>query len=92
MKHGGGIVCFELIGGLESSFKFLNELKLISLTANLGDSRTIATHPASTTHSKLSENERISLGITDSLIRISVGLENADDILNDLRNSLNKLS
>lgn len=88
MKDGGGIVCFELKGGVDSGRNFLNSLKLLSLTANLGDTRSIASHPASTTHGKLSEPERLSVNITPGLIRISVGLENRDDVLNDILQAL----
>ena len=88
MSAGGGIVCFEIKGGLESGRKFLNALKMISMTANLGDSRTIASHPASTTHSKLSEAERTKVGITPGLIRISAGLEHTDDIIRDIFQAL----
>ena len=88
MKNGGGIVCFELKGGLEAGRKFLDNLKMLSLTANLGDTRSIASHPASTTHAKLTEAERATVGITPGLIRISVGLEHRDDILNDIKNGL----
>ncbi|MEO7961316.1 MAG: aminotransferase class I/II-fold pyridoxal phosphate-dependent enzyme [Ginsengibacter sp.] len=91
MSNGGGLVCFELKGGLESGKKFLNKLEMLSLTANLGDSRSIATHPASTTHSKLTEEERLKVDITPGLIRISVGLEYAEDILNDILQSLEKV-
>jgi O-succinylhomoserine sulfhydrylase len=89
MKQGGGIVTFELKGGIQQGQHFLNHLKMISLTANLGDSRTIATHPASTTHAKLSLLERQAVGITDGLIRISVGLEHIDDIIQDVELGLN---
>jgi O-succinylhomoserine sulfhydrylase len=89
MKNGGGIVCFELKGGLEAGKKFLNGLKLLSLTANLGDTRSIASHPASTTHAKLSEAERNAVNITPGLIRISVGLEHPDDVLEDILQALN---
>ena len=89
MKNGGGIVCFELKGGLEAGRKFLNQIKMLSLTANLGDTRSIASHPASTTHAKLSEAERQATGITPGLIRISVGLEHRDDILADILQALN---
>ena len=91
MKSGGGIVCFELKGGIESGRKFMNALQMITLTANLGDTRTIASHPASTTHAKLSEAERLAVGITPGLIRISVGLEHVDDILADIEQALDKL-
>ena len=88
MKAGGGIVCFEINGGIESGKKFLNALQLLSMTANLGDSRSIASHPASTTHSKLKEEERLAVGITPGLIRISAGLEYADDIIADIKQAL----
>lgn len=88
MQNGGGIICFELKGGLESGRKFLNALQMLSLTANLGDSRSIASHPASTTHAKLTEAERLAVGITPGLIRISVGLEHKDDILKDIEQAL----
>jgi O-succinylhomoserine sulfhydrylase len=88
MKNGGGIVCFELKGGLEAGRKFLDSLQMLSLTANLGDTRSIASHPASTTHAKLTEEERLAVNITPGLIRISVGLEHVDDILNDIVQAL----
>ncbi|WP_207435294.1 trans-sulfuration enzyme family protein [Sabulibacter ruber] len=88
MQNGGGLFCFELKGGLESGRKFLDSLQLMSLTANLGDTRSIASHPASTTHAKLTEEERQAVSITPGLIRISVGLEYADDILNDILQAL----
>ena len=89
MRQGGNIVAFEIIGGAQEGNKFLNKIKLCSLSANLGDSRTIVTHPASTTHSKLSEKDRLETGITGGLVRVSVGLENVDDIINDLEQALN---
>jgi O-succinylhomoserine sulfhydrylase len=90
MSNGGGIVTFELKGGIESGRKFLNALQMLSMTNNLGDSRSIASHPASTTHSKLTEEERQAVGITPGLIRISVGLEHPEDILNDIKQALDK--
>ncbi len=90
MTNGGGIFCFELKGGMNSGKKFLDALELLTLTANLGDSRSIASHPASTTHAKLSEAERLAVGITPGLIRISVGLEHPEDILGDLRQALDR--
>jgi O-succinylhomoserine sulfhydrylase len=90
MSMGGGIVSFEIKGGIESGRKFLDALQMCSLTANLGDTRTIATHPASTTHAKLSEEERLSVGITPGLVRISVGLENIIDIVSDIEQALEK--
>ena len=88
MSSGGGIVTFELKGGIEAGRKFLNNLRMLSMTNNLGDSRSIASHPASTTHSKLTEAERQGVGITPGLIRISVGLEHPEDILADIRQAL----
>jgi O-succinylhomoserine sulfhydrylase len=88
MKNGGGLLCFELRGGLESGIKFLDSLKMLSRTANLGDTRSIASHPASTTHAKLTEEERLAVNITPGLIRISCGLEQRDDILNDIVQAL----
>jgi O-succinylhomoserine sulfhydrylase len=88
MKNGGGIVCFELKGGLEAGRSFLDKLTMLSLTANLGDTKSIASHPASTTHAKLSEAERMAVNITPGLIRISAGLEDKDDILDDILQAL----
>jgi len=88
MTNGGGIVTFDLKGGVGAGRKFLNNLKMLSMTNNLGDSRSIASHPASTTHSKLTEAERQEVGITPGLIRISIGLEHPDDILEDIIQAL----
>lgn len=88
MKLGGNIIAFEVKGGVEGGRAFLNKIKVLSLSANLGDTRTIVTHPASTTHSKLSTEDRMETGITDGLVRISVGLEHTDDIINDLNQAL----
>jgi O-succinylhomoserine sulfhydrylase len=88
MRYGGGIVTFEIKGGISAGRKFLDSLQLFSLTANLGDTRSIATHPASTTHSKLSPEERLEVGITDGLVRLSIGLENCEDIWRDVEQGL----
>ncbi|WP_435624788.1 trans-sulfuration enzyme family protein [Flagellimonas sp.] len=88
MKAGGCVVAFEVKGGLEAGKKFFDKIQLLSLSANLGDSRSIVTHPASTTHSKLSTEERASVGISDGMVRISVGLEHIDDIINDINQAL----
>ena len=90
MSNGGGIVTFEIKNGVEGGRKFLNALQMLSMTNNLGDSRSIASHPASTTHSKLTDQERADVGITPGLIRISVGLEHPDDILDDILQALKK--
>ncbi|MGC4022082.1 MAG: aminotransferase class I/II-fold pyridoxal phosphate-dependent enzyme [Cyclobacteriaceae bacterium] len=88
MRLGGGIVTFEIKGGIDMGRKFLNSLKMLSHSANLGDTRSIATHPASTTHSKLTDAERAAVGITPGLIRVSVGLENAEDIIKDIQQAI----
>lgn len=92
LKKGGGIVAAIIKGNRkEDGAKFLNQLDLFSLTANLGDTRSIATHPSSTTASKLSPEQKAEVGISDGLIRLSIGLENINDILQDLDQSLNQL-
>lgn len=88
MKLGGNIVAFEIKNGIEGGRNFLDKIQMCSLSANLGDTRTIVTHPASTTHSKLSNDERNEVGITAGLVRCSVGLENVDDIIADLKQAL----
>lgn len=88
MILGGNIVAFEIKGGLEAGRMFLDKIKLCSLSPNLGDTRTIVTHPASTTHSKLSVDERLAVSITDGLVRVSVGLETVKDIIADLEQAL----
>ncbi len=91
MAQGGGIVTCEFAGGKPACFAFINHLTIPSITANLGDARTIVTHPASTTHSKMSPEERDRIGITDGTLRISVGLEAVDDLLEDMENALDRL-
>ena len=88
MKAGGTIVAFEVKGGLDAGRKFFDAIKLLSLSANLGDSRSIVTHPASTTHSKLSLTEREAVNITDGTVRVSVGLEHIEDIIADIKQAL----
>jgi len=88
MRLGGGVVTLEIKGGIERGRKFLNALKMISHSANLGDTRTIATHPSSTTHSKLSDEERAVVGITPGLIRVSVGLEAMEDVIGDIKQAI----
>ncbi|APG60285.1 trans-sulfuration enzyme family protein [Christiangramia salexigens] len=89
MRLGGNIVAFQLKGGIESGRRFIDNLKLCSRSANLGDTRTIVTHPASTTHSKLSDEELEAAGISKGLVRVSAGLEHIDDIIKDMKNALN---
>jgi O-succinylhomoserine sulfhydrylase len=90
MKKGGGILSFIIKGGIEAGRRFLDAIEMVSLSANLGDSRTIVTHPASTTHARLTEEERLEVGIKPGLIRISVGLEHIDDITEDIRKALER--
>ena len=89
MSLGGNIVAFEIKGGIDAGRKFLDSIKMCSLSANLGDTRTIVTHPSSTTHGSLSEEDRLEVGITDGLVRVSVGLENILDIIEDIEQALN---
>jgi len=88
MSQGGGIITLTVKGGVSRAQKFIDQLRMISVTSNLGDTRSIITHPASTTHSKLTEEERLSVGITPGLVRLSVGLEHADDIIQDIDRAL----
>ncbi|WP_420855876.1 trans-sulfuration enzyme family protein [Zobellia amurskyensis] len=88
MKAGGCVVAFEVKGGVEAGQKFFDSIKMLSLSANLGDARSIVTHPASTTHSKLSVEERAETGVTDGMVRVSVGLEHIDDIIADISQAL----
>ena len=88
MKLGGNVVAFEIKGGIEAGRTFLDNIKMCSLSANLGDTRTIVTQPSSTTHGRLSEEDRLEVGITDGLVRVSVGLENVEDIIEDIEQAL----
>jgi O-succinylhomoserine sulfhydrylase len=90
MTGGGAILSFKLEGGLEQGRRFLDAVEMCSLTANLGDTRTIVSHPTSTTHAKLTEEERLAVGITPGLVRISVGLEHPEDVIADIRQALEK--
>ena len=90
MSQGGGIVTLNLEGGISRAQRFIDQLQMISITANLGDSRSIITHPASTTHSKLTEEERKKVGIHPGLIRLSVGLEHPEDIVKDVERALER--
>ena len=92
MSQGGGIVVLELTGGLDAGRRFLDAVQMVSHSANLGDTRTIVTHPASTTHSRLTSAERAAVGISDGLIRVSVGLEHVADIIADLEQALTRVN
>jgi O-succinylhomoserine sulfhydrylase len=90
MTRGGGLVTFDIKGGIEFAKKFLDALQMIKLTSNLGDTRSIASHPASTTHAKLTPEEQLAVAITPGLVRISVGLEDIEDIKADILQALEK--
>ncbi|MDZ7907308.1 MAG: O-succinylhomoserine sulfhydrylase [Gemmobacter sp.] len=88
MGSGGTMVAFDIKGGKEAAFRFMNALEIIKISNNLGDAKSIATHPATTTHQRLPQDQKDSLGITPGLIRLSVGLEDADDLIADLKRAL----
>ena len=85
---GGPLVSFELKGGQEAAFAFMNKLSIVKICNNLGDAKSLITHPVTTTHQRLSDEERAELGITPALVRLSVGLEDARDLLEDLERAL----
>ena len=91
MRHGGGVVTFEVAGGIDGGTRFLDGLSMITRSSNLGDARSIATHPATTTHSKLTEAERQAVGITPGLVRVSIGLETVTDIIADITQALDSV-
>ena len=88
MSGGSTLVAFEVAGEKQAAFKLVNALQTIKISNNLGDAKSLITHPATTTHRNLSEEDRIELGITDGLLRLSVGLEHSDDLLEDLAAAL----
>ena len=88
MKSGGALIAFEVKNNKEDCFKFLNNLQLIDISNNLGDAKSLITHPATTTHSNIEERERLNLGINNNMLRLSVGLEDVDDLISDISNSL----
>lgn len=90
-KDFGGLLSFEVAGGRESAWGFINSTKLMSITGNLGDTKTLVTHPATTTHGRLTDDEKLKAGITEGLVRISVGLEDIDDIIEDVKSALSQL-
>jgi len=92
MSGGGTLVTFEVRGGKEAAFRFMNAMKLIAISNNLGDSKSLATHPATTTHMRIGADERARLGITDGVVRLSVGLEDVEDIKDDLAQALAPLA
>jgi O-succinylhomoserine sulfhydrylase len=88
MGSGGTLIAFDIKGGKEAAFRFMNALEIIKISNNLGDAKTIATHPATTTHSRLPQDQKDALGITPGLIRLSVGLEDAGDLIAELQQAL----
>ena len=88
MKNGGALIAFEIAGDKNETFKFMNNLKIIDISNNLGDSKSLITHPATTTHSNMTPEQRVEIGINDSMCRLSVGLENVADLINDLKSGL----
>jgi O-succinylhomoserine sulfhydrylase len=88
MRAGSNLIALEVAGGKAGAFRFLNALKLIKITNNLGDAKSLITHPATTTHQRLTPEQRAELGISDGLVRLSVGLEHPDDIVEDLLTAL----
>jgi len=91
MINGGTMIAFETIGNKKDCFKFMNSLQIIDISNNLGDSKSLITHPSTTTHSNISIDEQRKIGINETMCRLSVGLENSDDLINDLKNSLDKI-
>jgi O-succinylhomoserine sulfhydrylase len=91
MRAGSTLVSFEIKGGKEGAFRFLNGLALIGITNNLGDAKSLITHPTTTTHQRLTPEQRAELGIGDGLVRLSCGLEHADDVIEDLLAALDKV-
>ena len=88
METGGTLIAFDVAGGRDGAFRFLNALELVRISNNLGDSKSLVTHPATTTHQRLSDDQRVALGISDGLVRLSVGLEDPADLLDDLSRAL----
>jgi O-succinylhomoserine sulfhydrylase len=91
MTAGSTLLSFEIKGGKEGAFRFLNGLSLIGITNNLGDAKSLITHPTTTTHQRLTPEQRAELGIGDGLVRLSCGLEHADDVIEDLLTALDKV-
>lgn len=91
MKNGGAMLAFETVGDKNSTFTFMNNLKIIDISNNLGDAKSLITHPATTTHSNIESEEQEKIGITKTMCRLSVGLENCDDLIADLKNALDKI-
>jgi O-succinylhomoserine sulfhydrylase len=91
MKAGSTLCSFEIKGGKDGAFRFLNALQLVAITNNLGDAKSLITHPTTTTHQRLTAEQRAELGIGDGLVRFSAGLEHADDLIEDLLTALDQV-
>ena len=91
MTEGGTVVAFDISGDKEGCFRFLDALRLVDISNNLGDSKSLVTHPATTTHSRLKPEERAALGIGDELVRFSAGLEAEADLLGDIERALKQV-
>ena len=89
METGGTVIAFEITGGKDAAFRFQNALEIVCISNNLGDAKSIVTHPTTTTHQRLTEEQRLALGITPGLVRLSVGLEDPDDLVEDVVQALN---
>ena len=90
MGAGGTVVSLDLAAGKEAAFRFLNALEIVVISNNLGDAKSIATHPATTTHQRLPDDQKVALGITQGLVRLSVGIEDTDDLIADIMQALDK--
>jgi O-succinylhomoserine sulfhydrylase len=88
MRGGSTLVAFEIDGGEQAAFRFQDALRLVRISNNLGDAKSLITHPATTTHQRLKPEQRAELGISDGLVRVSVGLEHPDDIMEDVLGAL----
>jgi len=91
MEKGGTVISFELLGGKEAAFTFMNSLEIVLISNNLGDAKSIITHPSTTTHQRLPAHQKDQLGITQGLLRLSVGLEDTQDLIRDLSFALDKI-
>ncbi|MBV8937958.1 MAG: PLP-dependent transferase, partial [Alphaproteobacteria bacterium] len=91
MRAGGSLVCFDVAGGKEACFRFLDALQLVDISNNLGDSKSLVTHPATTTHSRLKPEERAELGIGDALVRFSAGLESEGNLIADIDRAMREV-
>jgi O-succinylhomoserine sulfhydrylase len=91
MKNGGTMIAFETVGNKKTCFNFMNSLQIIDISNNLGDSKSLITHPSTTTHSNISLEDQKKIGIFETMCRLSVGLEGCEDLINDLKNGLDKI-